>query len=149
MADNRDENPYVFESEVLSPFARLRPGESYTWRYEWAACRIGGDCPVVDCSQAGLVSEPLASQRQDGRVRLRGRLGVFQAGRLVLEAYDEKARLLTTEILAPTATPLTPVVLDLALDLLPATRSVTIVLQDAEGKRIGQSAQAAVSGEAR
>ena len=31
------ENPYVFESEVLSPFAQLEPGQSYTWRYDWYA----------------------------------------------------------------------------------------------------------------
>ena len=149
MTDRRDENPYVFESEVLSPFARLHPGESYTWRYEWAACRIGGDFPVVDCSDAGLVSEPLSSERHGGRVQLRGRVGVFQLGRLVLEAYDGKARLLTTETLAPAATPLRPVVLDLALDLPPATGSVAIVLRDREGKRIGQVARAAVSREVR
>jgi hypothetical protein len=68
---------------------------------------------------------------------------------LVLEAYDAKAVLLTTEILARAATPLRPVVLDLALDLPPATGSVTIVLQDTEEERIGQVARAAVSREVR
>lgn len=149
MPDDREENPYVFESEVLSPFARLQPGESYAWRYEWAACRIGGDFPVVDCSEAGLVSEPLSCQRQRGRVRLRGRFGVFDLGRLILEAHDGKGGLLTTEILASTATPLTPVVLDLVLELPPATRGVAVVLQDTEGRRSGQLARVAFSREAR
>ena len=46
MPDDRAKNPYVFESEVLSPYARLQSGESYSWRYGWYACRIGGDFPV-------------------------------------------------------------------------------------------------------
>ena len=55
---NPAENPFVFESEVLSPFARLAPGESYTWRYEWFAANIGGDFPVIGCNDAGVIAEP-------------------------------------------------------------------------------------------
>ena len=67
MANDPEENPYVFESEVLSPVARLQPGESYTWRYQWSACRIGGDFPVVGCSDAGLISQPLTVRRKGVR----------------------------------------------------------------------------------
>ncbi len=141
MADNRADTPYVFESEVLSPFAQLQPGESYTWRYEWNSCRIGGDFPVVDCSEAGLVSQPLTSERDGDRVRLRGRFGVFHLGRLVLEARDEKGRLLATTLHNATATPLKPVVLDRELTRPPAASSVALVLQDAAGKRIGEVAR--------
>ena len=140
MSDSRAENPYVFESEVLSPFARLRPGESYTWRYDWYACRIGGDFPVVHCSRAGVVSEPLACRRDGDRVRFSGRFGVFHLGRLALEACDEHASVLATEILDSVATPLKPVVLDRALELPVATRRVALILQDAEGKKIGEIA---------
>jgi hypothetical protein len=109
MPDNRADTPYVFESEVLSPYARLQPGESFTWRYEWIACRIGGDFPVLRCNEAGLVSEPLQCQRDGGRVRLQGRFGVFHLGRLVLEVYDEQAELLGVDILDTNATPTRPV----------------------------------------
>ncbi|NQT41326.1 MAG: DUF4380 domain-containing protein [Planctomycetes bacterium] len=141
MADNRADTPYVFESEVLSPFAQLQPGASYTWRYEWNACRIGGDFPVVDCSQAGVVSEPLTARRDGDRVRLRGRFGVFHLGRLVIEVYDEEARLLVTALHAPAATPLEPVVLDRTLTVPPSARNVALVLQDVEGNRIGEIAR--------
>jgi len=140
MADDRAENPYVFESEVLSPFARLQPGESYTWRYDWYACRIGGDFPVLDCSRAGVISEPLACRREGDRVRFSGRFGVFHSGRLALEACDGQARVLATDILDPAATPLKPVVLDHVIELPAATRRVTLILQDAEGKKIGEIA---------
>lgn len=145
MSDNADENPYVFESEVLSPFARLQPGESYTWTYDWYACRIGGDFPVVDCSEAGVVSEPLECRWDGGGVRLRGRFGVFHLGRLVLEAYNEKAEVLATKILDSNATPLKPVVLDRALELPPAASSVAVVLQDVEGRSIGEVDRHALS----
>jgi hypothetical protein len=145
MANNRNENPYVFESEVLSPFARLQPNESYKWAYDWYACRIGGDLPVVDCSNAGVVSERLTCQREGARVRLRGRFGVFHLGRLVLEAYDENDMLLATHILVPAATPRKPVVLDRTLEPPPATRGVAIVLLGAEGKRIGEVAEVTLS----
>ncbi len=145
MPDNRNENPCVFESEVLSPFARLQPGESYTWRYEWAACRIGGDYPVTDCSEAGLISEPLSCHPQRGRVRLRGRFGVFHRGRVVLEAYNAKAGVVATEILDADATPSRPIVLDHEFDLSPTVSSVALVLQDTEGRRIGRIARYVVS----
>jgi hypothetical protein len=113
----------------------------YRWRYEWCACRIGGDFPVVDCSEAGVVSEPLAWRREGRRVRLRGRFGVFHPGRLVLEAHDAKREVLATENLVPAATPLEAVVLDRAIELPAATRSVALILQDADGKRIGEIAR--------
>ena len=145
MPNNHHENPYVFESEVLSPFAQLQPGESYSYQYEWFACRIGGDFPVVDCSFAGLVSQPLSFQRGRDRTRLRGRFGVFHLGRLTLEAYDGQEGRLTADIFNPMATPLTPVVFDVDIELPTKARSVALVLLDTEGRRIGEVARCIVS----
>ena len=77
MPANAAENPYVFESEVLSPFAKLAPGESYTWSYEWSATNIGGDFPIVGCNENGVVAEPLRARRDGKGWRLTGRFGVF------------------------------------------------------------------------
>jgi len=90
LPSDREENPYVFESELLSPLARLAPGESYKWQYEWTACRIGGDFPVLDCTPAGLVAEPLTCRRDDQGARVTGRFGVFHLGRVVLQAQDAR-----------------------------------------------------------
>ena len=57
--DDPDENPFVFESEMLSPFFEMQPGETFTWKYEWYATNIGGDYPVVGCNDLGVVAEPL------------------------------------------------------------------------------------------
>jgi len=120
--------------------ARLRPGESYTWTYAWYACRIGGDYPVIDSSDAGVVSEPLVCRQDGSRVQVRGRFGVFHPGRLVLEAYDEKADVLATVTIDRAATPLKPVLLDRMLELPAATRWVGLILQGIEGNRIGKIA---------
>lgn len=143
MPDNRDETPYVFESELISPFAQLKPGESYSWRYEWAACRIGGDFPVVDCSEVGLVSEPLSCTAEHDRGQVRGRFGVFYAGRLTLETCDEEKRL-TTELLSTEATPLTPIVIDKKIELPATGRVVALVLHDLDGIRIGEITRCAI-----
>lgn len=138
MPDSRAENPYVFESEVLSPYARLQPGERYTWKYDWYACRIGGDFPVVDCGEVGVVSAPLTFGESGGSRRLRGRFGVFQRGRLVLEAYDGSSKVVMSKVLRPAATPLKAIVLDEAIAPPAATRAIAIVLRDVQGKRLGE-----------
>ena len=145
MPANRARNPYVFESELLSPLAELRPSESYTWTYEWHACRIGGDFPVLSCGEAGVVSQPLTCRREGDRFRIAGRFGVFQPGQLVLEARDVKAKLLSTETLESHATPLKPIALQRAVSLPPTTHSVTVVLKTREGTTISEIARAGLA----
>ncbi len=140
--DNRTENPYVFESEILSPFASLQSAEQYTWIYHWYACRIGGDFPVVDCTEAGLVSEPLTCRREGEQLRLSGRFGVFHVGRLVWEATNVGGELLESDVLVPAVAPRQPIVLDQALRLPARTATLTVVLQDAAGQTIGEIARA-------
>ncbi len=141
MPADRNTNPYIFESEILSPFARLQPGESYTWTYDWYACRIGGDFPVVDCSEVAVVSTPLVCRHEGGRVRLSGRFGVFCPGRLVLESCDKTNMLLATYVLKPGITPLEPVVVDTVMTLPPTSRHVTLVVEDTRGRKVGEIAR--------
>ena len=113
-------------------------------RYQWSACRIGGDFPVIGCSDAGLISQPLTARRKGDRLRLQGRFGVFHLGRLVLELYDDEARLLATETLLPAATPQKPIVLDQTIDRPAAASSMAVTLQDPLGKRIGEIARGTI-----
>ena len=110
-ADPR-QNPYVFESEVLSPFATLAPGESYMWRYEWFATSIGGDFPVIGCNDSGIIAEPLCASRQGNRWRLRGRFGVFKKSIPVIEWRDAKGCALGRSPVAAEAGPLQELMLD-------------------------------------
>jgi len=146
MPENPDQNPYVFESEVLSPFARLQPGQSCTWTYQWCACRIGGDDPVLACSEAGVVAEPLTCRREGSRLRLLGRFGVFQPGRLVVEIRSGRAKLLAVETLESNVTPLKSVLLRRTVTPPAGAHKVAVVLQTREGERIGELARAALAG---
>ena len=112
MATNAAENPYVFESEVLSPYAELKPGRSYTWHYDWYACQIGGSFPVLNCTDAGVVAEPLRAVRDPAGWRLEGRFGVFARANPRLEWRDARGRLVGVQPLHRAATPLEPLVLD-------------------------------------
>ena len=142
MPTNAAENPYVFESEVLSPFAPLKPGQSYTWRYDWYACNIGGDFPVVDCSGAGVVAEPLAAEWSSGKAQLKGRFGVFTPGTLRAEFANARGRRLLALDLPLTVSPLKPVVLDTAVAGPTGAVSVKLVLIGADGKAVGELAKA-------
>ena len=146
MPDSREENAYVFESEILSPFARLKPGESYTWKYAWYACRLGGDFPVLDCSEAGVVSQPLTYRREGKRVRLIGRFGVFQPGRIAVEIRGGGGKLLATETIESKATPLKPVVVEQIVRLPVGASYAALIVKTHEGGRIGEIARVDLTG---
>jgi hypothetical protein len=146
MLDDPVENPFVFESEVLSPFARLLPGEAYTWHYDWYAANLGGDGPVVDCSDAGVVAERLQASLAGGQINVRGRFGVFApaVARLIflgadgsrLHVWDRPER----------ATPLEPLVLQTTLQAPDGAVAVALVLLAADGRILGQLGKAKIEG---
>jgi len=141
MSGDPEKNPYVFESEMLSPFAKLQPGESYTWKYDWYAANIGvGAHEVTDCTDAGVVSESLCAKAEGKTARLTGRFGVFAPGRLSLHFLDGQGQLLGREILAEPVSPLIPVVLDCAAKLPDGTAALRLVFVDAAGKEAGEIA---------
>jgi len=78
--------PYFLESEVLSPYATLDPGEEYAFPIYWSPTRVPN--PLRDALWAGVVSEPLSAKLQDGRVILKGTFGVFVPGILQADFYS-------------------------------------------------------------
>jgi len=128
------ENPYIFESEVLGPFARLEPGESTTWQYDWYACTVSG-LRVVDCTEAGVIVKPLRVSIHAGRVRLRGSFGVFAPGTLEARFFDAKGKPISVTTLDHSVSPLRPVLLDTILPHTRTTTSVALHVQDAAGTK--------------
>ncbi len=89
--DDPVENPYLVESETLSPYADLKPGESYEYKYKWFTANIGGDYPVIDVKGDLLISE--MSITTD---RVKARVGAFRKGKVLLK--DDGKTIATFEV---------------------------------------------------
>jgi Domain of unknown function (DUF4380)/Cellulase (glycosyl hydrolase family 5) len=144
MPTNAVENPYVFESEVLSPFVQLKPGQSYTWRYDWYACNIGGDLPVLNCTGAGVVAEPLAATLTGDTLQLRGRFGVFSPGHLEAVLLDARGRAVATQRLAAPATPLAAAVVTATFKAPASAATVVLTFLDTDGRSPGELAHCSI-----
>jgi hypothetical protein len=134
MPANAAENPYVFESEVLSPFAALRPGQSYTWCYDWYACHIGGDFPILNCTDAGVVTEPLVATAATDTLTLHGRFGVFAPGLLEVAAQDSSGREVARQRLSARVSPLAAAAVDATLKVSASATTVVLTVLDADGR---------------
>ena len=112
---------------MLSPFAKLAPGDSYTWRYEWLATNIGGDFPVVGCNENGVIAEPLRASRTGKGWRLTGRFGAFENAAPHIEWRDANRKPVGTSPLSLKATPLAPLVLNEIIVAPSGARSAVLI----------------------
>ena len=99
LADDPKKTPYFFESEGMSPYATLEPGEEYSYPISWSPTRVIN--PVRDAVAAGIISEPLAAKVDGGRVALRGTFGVFVPGTVEAVFYSLMGEELSRESLQP------------------------------------------------
>jgi len=89
MPDTLAENPYILETEVLSPFAHLKPGQSSSYHTDWYVAKIGGNLPVLDCTNVGVTCVPLQASLSRGNLTIRGgHFGVFENGEATLAFVD-------------------------------------------------------------
>lgn len=142
MSTNAAENPYVLESEILSPLAQLRPGQSYTWHYDWYAASVGGNFPISHCSDLGVVSAPLRVETASGQLRLKGRFGVFVPGCVRAEFRDGTGRTLAKADLPQKASPLEALVLDQEVQAPRGATVIKLLLVGSNGKSLGELGEA-------
>jgi hypothetical protein len=79
--------PYFFETEGMSPYAKLNPGEEYSYPVYWSPTRV----PAViadDPTSGGVVSEPLTGKIDGANVTLTGTFGVFTPGTIRAEFFS-------------------------------------------------------------
>lgn len=138
--------PSLIETELLSPFASLEPGEHSTFAYDWYSTSVGGDFPVLDCNGCGVVCSPLESKLGDERFTLSGRFGVFQEAALRVVFLDEQGKPLDSPAHAPQkVSPLSPVVFSPKDPLPPPPRgaaTASLRLFDASDRLIGELTRA-------
>ena len=94
MPDKLEENPYLLETEVLSPFARMEPGESASFHTDWYVTKIGEHLPVIACSTVGVTCKPLQVSCSGDKLTFEnGHFGVFEqalAGLAFVDANESE-----------------------------------------------------------
>ncbi len=78
LPDNPKETPYFVETEALSPYATLDPGQQYEFTVHWAPTRLPN--PIVKAVWVGAISKPLSAEVSGHQVTLKGVFGVFVPG---------------------------------------------------------------------
>lgn len=97
LADDPKQTPYFLESEVLSPYAALEPGEEYSFPVYWSPTRAPN--PVRNTVWAGAISEALTGKMEGNKVTLKGVFGVFTPGTAEIFFYSKLGEELSREIL--------------------------------------------------
>jgi len=134
LADDPKKTPYFFESEGMSPYATLEPGEEYSYPIAWSPARVTN--PVRDAVAAGIISEPLSAKVDGGRITLRGSFGVFVPGTLEAVFYSIMGEELGRETLQP-VDPREVVKVEKTVALPAEAYRVSIRLVDAAGENRG------------
>jgi hypothetical protein len=80
MPKDPKKNPYVFESEIVSPYIELEPGRSEGFHYDWYAAKIGKNMPVVNFNRNAAICKPVSFKMRGDRLFFEGRYGVFGKG---------------------------------------------------------------------
>jgi hypothetical protein len=139
------ENPYVAETELISPYGHLQPGEISSFDYEWRVTNIGGDYPILDCTRLACTSAPLKWEpASNSAVRLTGRLGDFYAGKAGLVFLDGHGHPLGDEVVKPIGPDKPFLPADVFGPVRPPHGAATAVLYlyDQAGKKIGELGRA-------
>ena len=145
LLDDPKKTPYFLESEVLSPFATLDPGEEYEFTVHWSPTSVLN--PIVDANGAGAVSEPLAAtvEPQRDNIRLTGVFGVFTPGTLIANFYGPMGEELGQDTLQ-TVDPREVVRLNRPVPLPNGTFRVSVSVRDEDGENQGFLGNVIVAG---
>jgi hypothetical protein len=124
----------LIEVHCFAPVASLAPGGTATLVQDWYAARCAG--PVLDVTEAGIVSSPLSLLRGGGKTWVAGTFGVFWVGRAAAVFRGAGGAELARVDCGPVS-PLQPFTLDRVVAPPQETREVALEVSDAAGNVIG------------
>jgi Domain of unknown function (DUF4380) len=134
LPDDPKQTPYFLETEVISPYATLDPGQEYEFTVHWAPTRLPN--PIVKPVWAGAISKPLAAEISGNQVTLKGVFGVFVPGTAEAVFYSAMGEELSRQKLQA-VDPRQVVRLDKTVPLPADAFRVSVRVVDAEGQNRG------------
>ncbi len=134
LSNDPKQTPYFFESEVLSPYAALDPGEEYEFSVAWSPTRAPN--PIRNTVWAGAISEPISAKVDGAHVTLRGVFGVFTPGTAEAVFYSKLGEELAHTILQA-VDPREVLRLEKTVPLPPEAFRVSLLVRDADGENRG------------
>jgi hypothetical protein len=140
------ENPYIVESELLSPYSRLTPGQHSRFAYDWYSANIGGNFPILSCGRYGCTCQQFKARRSGKQILLNGRFGVFYEGQLGIEFVNAHGQLVGKRKFLDHVSPLYPLFLDSVAIGAPANAvKVRLMIYRSGLERLGKLAETAIS----
>ncbi len=143
--DDPVETPHLVESEVLSPLAELKPGESSSFHVEWRLAKIGGAYPILDCSPWGVTCEPLIAKRSGDKLHLSGRFGAFRSSRVGIAFFTADGKRLAIVPANLQASPNMPLAVSLDIDAPPQADAVALLVLDTRTAKPGELARTTIA----
>jgi hypothetical protein len=135
LADDLKKTPYFLESEGMSPYAQLEPGEEYSYPIYWSATRVPN--PIAgDPTSGGVASEPFTAKLSGSTVTLRGTFGVFTPGTIQADFFSAMGEELGHVTLQP-VDPREVVRLDKAVPCPANAFRVSLSARDRDGENRG------------
>ena len=126
-------HPFI-ELQCFGPVVRLEPGKSTTLTQEWRGARC--PAPVVDVTDAGVVSSPLTLLRGEGSTWAAGTFGVFHVGAAALVFRGADGAELRRLDCGPVH-PHRAFALNRVVELPKGTARVALEIRDTHGKPVG------------
>lgn len=146
MQTNPADNPYIVESELLSPYARLAPNQESEFSYDWYSANVGGNYPILSCGQYGCNCQPFSAKKSGKQIILTGRFGVFYEGYAAVEFVDADGHPVGKRKLLEPVSPLRPLVLNSAAVEAPQSSvAVRLVICRSSTEQLGELARAPIS----
>lgn len=133
-ANNPKEIPYILETEGVSPYATLDPGQQYEFTIHWAPARAPN--PIQNAVWAGVISQPFSAHISGSQVGLQGVFGVFIPGSLQAVFYSAMGEELAHTTLE-TVDPRQVVRLDKSVPLPSKTFRVSLRVVNSKGENCG------------